>query len=609
MRGRTATLAALCGVTALAGTAQAQVPAPVLPPLAGQPQRQKASIGGAPSAPVVPAAGLPGGSATVALGGNAARSGLVRDYTIAPPLRRRWTVRSHASQLLAVRGRLFEFSEGVHVRARSARSGRIRWHRKLSRNGQFFAGAAYDRGVLFVQLFDDLVALDSRTGRTLWVHHLLDVAGAAQPVAAGGVVYAFYDQGGGAVVALRGSDGHVLWSSSVEGGSGGASLGAGRVYVGGACANATALARSTGRTLWRHRTFCSGGGDTLARFHAGRLWVDEREATALGFASPPVLSAATGRRIGRVASPPDVIADGVAIAPNENNVTARHERTRRIAWRIPLRFLRPPLVAGHFVVGVTTRAVAFDAATGILMWSAGRRIGPGWAASLDEWQVAVARGMVFASGGNRLHGYRSSLRPPPRRVGFGAAPQEVLAGNWTVLVGVLGRRLRAGNPGVRILGARWRHGRFRRFARVPSTRGGFRGYARVFRNARFRARLGRRRSRAVTVYAFPDVRLGRPRQSGGVVHVRARVRSPRTNLAGHALYLYIGHGRHVRRLGGNRLHGHRGRSRTVVSFRALRHVHRRDRVYPCVRGALRKGLGRPDAFGRRCGARRLRLHR
>jgi hypothetical protein len=215
--------------------------------------------------------------------------------------------------------------------------------------------------------------------------------------------------------------------------------------------------------------------------------------------------------------------------------------------------------------------------------------------------------MAFVAAGGRLEAYRSRLRPAANRIAAGAAPSELFAGDWSVLVGVLGTAVRSGDPQVRIAAARWRGGRFGRFARVPSTGGGFQAYARVFRNTRFRASAGGRRSRTFTAYAYPDIRLGRAHQSGGRVRQPATVRSPHTNLARRTLVLYLGHGRSASRIGAARLHGRKGFASTVVSFPPLRHVSSRDRVYLCVRGALRIGLGRPDDLSRRCGAAWVRL--
>ena len=539
------------------------------------------------------------------------RTGSVADYTLAPPLRRRWSVRSRAFGLLAAGGRVFEIGPYSRLRARSARTGRLLWQDPGPYRFDVLPGAAYDRGILFAQGEESLVAIDARTGKRRWRHRLDGSVSGEQPVAAGGVVYAYESQGGGTVYAIRARDGRLLWSADTFSGSGGVALDGRRVYLAAACGNAQALDRRTGRTLWTHTTGCGGGGDTVARLYAGRVYVMEGEDTDTGTLGAPVLDAATGRVVSRwdPSALPAVISAGLGITLGDEalGVTARRVSTRKVAWRGRGSFARP-LAVGHNLVGIGGRLIVADLATGLPMW-AGRRWPFEFSGEPESGATAAANGMAFVSAAGRLRGYRSSLRPPARRVGFGAAPRDVLAGDWSVLVGVLGRQLRPGNPSVRITAARWRRGRFGRFGDVRSTGGGFRDYARVFRNTRFRASTRGRRSRTVTVYAFPAIRLGRPRQRGGLVHVRAKVRSPRTRLARHRLYLYLVRDRRARRLGGNRLRGRRGTARTTVRFRPLRRVRRRDRIYVCVRGAVRKGLGRPDNIGRHCGARRIRVRR
>src|SRR4051794_32460976 len=97
-RGGLAALAATLAATAAGAEAQAQVPA--LPPLAPQPHSGPARVQPQPSAARRSrTARTARGSAavgTVAVGANPARSGVVADYTLAPPLRRRWSVRSNA---------------------------------------------------------------------------------------------------------------------------------------------------------------------------------------------------------------------------------------------------------------------------------------------------------------------------------------------------------------------------------------------------------------------------------------------------------------------------------------------------------------------------------
>lgn len=601
MRRAAMAVAVACALLA-APAAVAQIPIPELPPIGGQPPSQPP--GGQPPKPPPPVYG-PAAKGTVATGGNPARTGFVADYTLVPPLKRRWSVKTRAEYLLAAGGRVFEIGPGKDVRARDNRTGRLLWHKRVPGEDYYGPeGAAYDRGVVFVQLFDDLVAMDAKTGKTRWKRHLTDVAFATNPVAAGGVVYAYFGQGGGHLLAFRVADGQLLWSSTVPDGSGGAALDANRAFVAGACANAMALARPSGNTLWSHRTGCSGGGDVLARVYNGRVYVPDEEYTGNATLAPPVLDADDGKVVGRLKSYPVVFDDGVAIANEPKGLTARRLSNHKVAWRARKFELTAPLAVGHSLVGISKRPMMGDAASGLFMWSGGRRV------SSDPYDsdsppviVAAAGGMLFAGGGGRLDAYRGRLHPKPRGISLRGSPPDLFAGDTSVLTGRLGSKLRVATPSVEIEAAPWRHGRFRHLDRAePARDGGFRSYARTFRNTRVRAAAAGRTGRATTVYAYPAIRLGKAKRRNGRVYVGVRVRSPRTNLVGKTFYLYVGHGKHARLVAGARLRGHKGRAHTVVSFRPLRHVGKKDLAWLCVRGALQKDLGRPDDLGRHCGA-------
>lgn len=586
----------------LAAPAGAQLPE--LPPLGGQPPIQP-PISPPPRDQPLPQPFPPPSHGTVATeGANPARSGLVGDYTLVPPLIHRWSVHTNAVQLLAAGGRVFEIGPTARVRARSARTGRILWGTRRPNSSYGLAGAAYDRGIVFLELVDRLLAFGARDGRLLWKRDL-DYPGATfTPVAAGGVVYA-YDGSAGAL-ALRGRDGRLLWSNYAVGGTGGGVLDQNRVYFAGACANAQALSRRTGEPIWTHTTGCSGGGDVLGRLYGGRLYVPEEEYTGDDWAAPPILSARTGRVVDRTRTRPFAFDDGVRIAQEGGAVVARRAASGRRVWRLRHVALTAALAVGHQLLGIDEELGVVDAATGIPMWVSSRRFPDPSDSGDSPNNIAADRDTVFVSAGGRLHAYGSGLRPSPGRIGFRGAWPDVFAGDWSVLVGVLGARLRRDDPEVQISAARWPRGRFTAFRQIRSTGGGARGYSQLFRNTRFRAAVRGRRSRSVTVYAWPKVLLGKARRSGGYVHVPVTVHSPRTDLSGHRLYLYISRGRSVRLIGGDRLHGRAGRSRATVSFRPLRHVSKKNLIYACVRGALGKGLGRPLDLTRHCGAERAR---
>lgn len=600
-----AVLLTLATVT-LTATAKAQVPElpplhvppPVGPPTSGNPPPKGGSQHYAP-----PSHG------TVTDGVNPEHSGLLGDYTLIPPLKPRWRVATNAYQLLAADGRVFEL--GSRLRTRAASSGHVLWQRRTAADGKPFDGdvrGGYDHGILLVQRCDDLIAFDARTGRQLWMRTLEYACFSGWPVATGGVVYLAH---GYSLVAIRAADGQVLWESGAYGG-GIVGVDATRVYATGDCGSARAVDRRNGHVLWSRDGHCSSGG-AIAHLYGGRFFLQGGELETHGERNPAVVDAATGHVLYRRRPAPALFDDGVAIAYSgfhSDRVVARSAASGKRLWQSPHTVVRDPIAVGHGAFTFVRRESAsdyrlagFDVASGIGTWDSGRSIR---VYESDPLGLVALPGMLLARTRGRLEAYSSSVRPSRGRIGLAASPTDVYAGSTSVVSGVLGAGVRTGRPRVRLARSRGRH-RLRSWTAVkPAPDGGFRVYARAIRNTRLRASARGTHSRVVTVYAYPRIKVGRAHRAGGYVRVGVRVWTPRTRVAGRLLYLYLGHGRYVRRIGGARLRGARGKAHTVVSFRPLSHVSRKDRLYACIRGALHLGFGRPDDFGRHCGAHRLR---
>lgn len=107
-------------------------------------------------------------------------------------------------------------TENGEVVAYEVGTGQERW--KATVSSEVLSTPAVADNVVVVRCIDGRVfGLDIRTGERLWIYDrsvpLLTLRGNASPLARAGVVYIGYD--GGEVVALRASDGNVLWVQNV----------------------------------------------------------------------------------------------------------------------------------------------------------------------------------------------------------------------------------------------------------------------------------------------------------------------------------------------------------------------------------------------------------
>ena len=588
---------------------------PPLPPPVGQPPQQQPppQQGGgsqpAPSAPG-PVSPAPG---SISVGVDVAHTGFYPDDELVPPLVPRWTVQSSVSSVLAADGRVYVLVGGG-IAALDQRDGHQLWATRLP---DIASGTAYDQGILFVTTSDDLFALSADSGAVLWKQHLADSAGASPPVASGGVVYAYYGQGGGTALAFRASDGTRLWTKRTVDGAGVPALDGDRVYYGGACEDTEALNRSDGSRVWLHETDCSGGGSVTPALFGGRLYVPEQEYTASGRPDEPVLDAGNGNVIRRFMGTRPVFVDGLAVAPFANGpvvgvnaAQAVDSATGQQAWSLRVPLLRPVAV-GHDIYGlsgtVTTglRIASFDAEKGGLIWD--QRL-PDRIPDVGMGGLAVAPGLLLVWTGESLTAFESELKPAPGAIALEGEADKT-SGSTLSLTGVLGRDLRAARPPVRIDVGGWPRGAFRRYEDVrPLRDGGFVTEIVPFRNLRMRASASGVTSAPATVYVYPRIRLGRAERRGNRIKQGVVVSSPRVRLAGRTLVMYLAPaaGNRLTRLGAGRLRARgRGRAGATINLRAPRHVGRNDRIFSCIPGQLRLGLGRPSSLLRACGKRVL----
>jgi len=309
-----------------------------------------------------------------------AHTGFVREPGLSPPLRRAWTHRlpGEISYPIIAGGRVFVTAETAHgdgaqLIALSARTGRMLWRR------DGIAHAAYDQGRLFVTHFvrdpesrQSLVALSPADGRELWRQEVYPFGG--PPVASGGVVI----QSSGAVIAYRATDGARLWLTHTDASSAMPAIVGGAIYLSWGCGQ-HALARDTGSVLWHVGYGCTGGGDDIPVFHAGRLYVREDQSYPPG----AVHDAATGARLGPMrADHAPAFAGGLGLFPDarlpgetllfEHTLVARSLEGGRVRWRFDGDgYLdTPPLIVNRtaYVGSGTGRVYGLSLRTGRVTW-------------------------------------------------------------------------------------------------------------------------------------------------------------------------------------------------------------------------------------------------
>jgi outer membrane protein assembly factor BamB len=592
-------------VAANAVPAAAQVPAlPPLPPIGGTP----APPGERPPPSNPPSNPGPVGTApgSISEGVDVAHSGFFADDELVPPLVRRWTVKLQVVEgLLAAGGRVFA-SHPDGVVALDQATGRELW----KTGGQSYQRvSAFDDGVVFAITGVSVAAYDAGDGHELW--HWTSPRGVtpAGSVASGGVVYV---SEGSTLYALSVRDGHMLWQAESHDGAQTPALDAGRVYVGAACANARAFDRTDGRSIWSYGSKCYESERVTPALQGGRLYVPTVERTSSGALDPPVFDAGNGSVVGRFKTSRPVFVDGLSVAqPPAKGPVATDIASGREVWRQATE-LSGLTAVGHDLYGVSTSASrrrelhALDSETGRVLWSEtvpnGTDVTTG-----GQIAVAAAPGTLLVAAAGRLTAYTSALQPAPRSVAFGGFPVEVNSGGRIGLVGVLGRDLRGSRPDVQIEVAAWPRGRFVRAFKIRASRdGGFDDTFVLYRNGRFRASVGGTRSKVIVRYAWPTLKLGRPRYvTRTVSRIGAVVTTKNVRLGGRTVVLYLDRRRTkgLVRMGSGRLRGGT-RARTVITYREPR-ASRKDTLWYCIRGQLRLALGRPSSLTRRCGAPRL----
>lgn len=262
-------------------------------------------------------------------------------------------------------------SYGTQLFALNAQTGAIAWGPVAIPGTYFWSGHAYDNGKLFVVNYDGrLRAFDAATGAPGWSVQLPgQYAFSSAPTAVDGVVYLGGAGSGGTVYAVEQSNGNVLWTTSVAGGSQSSpAVSSDGVFVSYPC-QVYKLDPLSGAALWHYSGPCSGGGGRTTAYSDGRLYArDPSDPVAR------IFDAATGVTVGTFsATTIPALAPQTGYFMQSGTLRAIDRATQQTRWSFTGdgQLTSAPIVVDQVVfVGSATGAVyALDAATGALRWT------------------------------------------------------------------------------------------------------------------------------------------------------------------------------------------------------------------------------------------------
>jgi hypothetical protein len=290
------------------------------------------------------------------------------------------------------------------------------------------------------------------------------------------------------------------------------------------------------------------------------------------------------------------------ITAGEEAVSARTIEGGAAVWRLP----DERLDGGNSLLAVAGSAVfvrqgedllAVDGTNGRLTWAGSLRGADGSIVAGSGVLVVARReaGIAVLGPAGKRPPPRVQLTPRQSVVEYGSSqPLEAVVGSFPLF--------HAMPVGLRA--DRFPLGRFGRARRIPVDVTG-EAFVRVrpSRLTAYRAEGQRGRSRPTVVFVVPRIRVREVGGGSASALVRVGVRMPRrVRGRGRVLAIYVGRRGRYERLGAGRLRGGRGRYAATFS---VRRPSGSSRVFVCVRGLLRHGLGVGSVVDRRCGAARI----
>jgi outer membrane protein assembly factor BamB len=185
-------------------------------------------------------------------------------------------------------------SYGSALVALDEKTGRTMWG-PIDLGGTYnFSGAAYDQGKVFVVNGDGLLrSFDANSGTPGWsVKAEGQYSFDSPPTASGGSVYLVGAGSGGTMYAFSEASGAIRWTAPVVGTDSSPAVSADGVFVTFACGHADDFNPSTGTRIWHHNAACSGGGGATGVLYEGKVYVRDIISGNL------ILDARTGDAIG-----------------------------------------------------------------------------------------------------------------------------------------------------------------------------------------------------------------------------------------------------------------------------------------------------------------------
>jgi outer membrane protein assembly factor BamB len=337
-------------------------------------------------------------------------------------------------------------TSGTQLVALDAKTGKTLWG-PVSFPGRPWSNAAVDGGKVFVVDNDGLLSsFDAATGTPGFSEQLPgQYFFTSPPVASSGTVYTGGAGSGGTVYAVDESSGVVKWTASVENGDNSSpALSGSGVYVSYTCPQTYDFDPSTGATLWHYSGPCEGGGGKTAAYAGGKLYV--RDSTGFGVPDGTVFDAGSGAVLAQFSSGPiPAIGASTGYFLNSGVLEARDLSSGTLRWSFPGdgSLSSAPIVVDQYVIigSGTGMLYALDVQSGVPVWQ--DNVGSGIPAP-DEQNVSqpltglgIADGVLVVPAGSTLVAYSVLGPAPPANVAAKAGPGEVTL-TWTATAGADG---------------------------------------------------------------------------------------------------------------------------------------------------------------------------
>lgn len=381
------------------------------------------SASSSPGDPTTPESSTPpGGSVTLSLDPavayriNATHTGSQAGRLTSRRLGQRWSreLGGPVSYPLIVGGKVYVTvgnvgSYGSALVALDERTGRTVWG-PIALGGTYgFSAAAYDQGMVFVVNFNGLVrAFDAASGAARWsVKADGQYSFDSPPTAFGGILYVLGAGSGATIYAFNEQSGAVRWTAPVNGTTSAPAVSPSGVFVTLACVQADDFNPSTGQLIWHHNGSCSGGGGATAVLYQGKVYARDVASGNL------TLDAATGNVVGSFSATTNPAFSGntgLFLSGATLGAVDLSSGTMRWSFAGDGSLVAAPIVAGGSVFTASSSGIvyALDASTGGLLASVdthARIEGTDEQNAVQRTSLAVGDGLLLVPAGTSLLAY------------------------------------------------------------------------------------------------------------------------------------------------------------------------------------------------------------